>query len=69
MKIKVLIAEAEDAIITARDFCGDEKEAVRGVLADHSIHDSDTRNKVWQSARARANNRWNGFRQQAGVRR
>ena len=64
-----VIVEAEDAIVTARDFCADEKDAVRDVLADHNIRETGTRNKVWRIARARANRQWDGFRQQAGVKR
>ena len=64
-----VITEAEDAIITARDFCADEKDAVRDVLADHGIRESGTRNKVWRIAKSRANKQWNDLRQQAGVKR
>ena len=64
-----VITEAEDAIITARDFCSNEKEAVRDILADHNISDTVTRNKIWRIARANANKQWDGFRQRAGVKR
>ena len=64
-----VITEAEDAIITARAFCADEKDAVRDVLADHGIRESGTRNKVWRIAKSRANKQWNDLRQQAGVKR
>lgn len=62
-----IITEATDAIISARDFCGDEKEAVRDVLADHNIRDRADRNKVWGIAKARANKAWNRARVEAGV--
>ncbi len=68
-KIEKIIAEAEDAIVTARDFCANEKDAVRDVLSDHNIRETDTRNKVWRIAKARADKQWDDFRQQAGVKR
>ena len=64
-----IIDQAQDAIISARDFCGDEREAVQEVLADHGIKDKADRNKVWGIAIVRANKEWNGHRAAAGVKR
>jgi len=62
-----IIEEATDAIIAARDFCGNEKEAVIDVVDDHGIKAKADRNKVWKIARFRANKIWNGFQREAGV--
>jgi len=63
---EALIDEAIDAIISARDFCGDESEAVADVCADHGIKGAD-RKKVHRIANFRANARWNRFKREAGV--
>lgn len=60
-----VIRGAVDAIISARDFCGDELEAVRDFCADAG-HLADWR-KVHSIANFRANARWNGFKKAAGV--
>lgn len=59
-----VIDNAVDLIINTRDFCGDEKHAVRDYCADEGIGDWQ---KVWRIANFRANARWNGFKKQAGV--
>ena len=62
-----IINEATDQILNAREFCGDEKEAVRAVCDDHNIRRRSDRNKVWRIAKYRANGRWNQYKRQAGV--
>jgi len=62
-----IIDEAAEAIISARDFCGDEREAVADVLADHGIRDREARNWIWREASASARKTWDDFRTQAGV--
>ncbi len=62
-----IIDEAQNAIISARDFCGDEKQAVRDVLADHNVREVADRNKVWKIAKFRANGEWNASKKAAGV--
>jgi len=59
-----IIDGAIDAIINARDFCGDEKQAVRDLCADENVQDWQ---KVWRIANFRGNAKWNAFKQQAGV--
>jgi hypothetical protein len=59
-----IIDNAVDLIINTRDFCGDEKQAVKDFCADEGIADWQ---KVWGIANFRANARWNGFKKQAGV--
>jgi hypothetical protein len=59
-----IIDNAVDLIINTRDFCGDEKQAVKDFCADENIADWQ---KVWGIANFRANARWNGFKKQAGV--
>ena len=63
---EAVIEEAADAIISARDFCGDEHEAVADVCADRGIKGAD-RVKVRRIANFRANARWNRFKREAGV--
>ena len=60
----VVINNAVDAIINARDFCGDEKLAVKTLCQDENISEW---HKVWRIANFRANARWNGYKKQAGV--
>lgn len=62
-----IISEATDQILNARDFCGDEREAVRAVCDDYNITRRSDRNKVWRIAKYRANGRWNQYKRQAGV--
>ena len=59
-----IIDNAVDLIINTRDFCGDEKQAVKDFCADENIADW---RKVWGIDNFRANARWNGFKKQAGV--
>ena len=47
-----VIDSAIDAIINARDFCGDERRAVRDLCADEGVQDWQ---KVWRIANFRAN--------------
>ena len=58
------IDHAIDIIINTRDFCGDEKQAVRDLCADEGVQDWQ---KVWRIANFRANAKWNAFKKQAGV--
>jgi len=62
-----IIDEAIEAIVTAREFCGSEKEAVVDVLNDHNICEREDREKVFKIANFRANGRWNKFKREAGV--
>ena len=62
-----IMDEAQDAIIQAREFCADEKAAVREVLAQFRITVKTDRDRVWRVAKGRANKQWNGFRADAGV--
>lgn len=59
-----VIEGAIDAIITTRDFCGDEREAVRDYCADLEQPHWQT---VYRIANFRANARWNTFQKAAGV--
>ena len=61
------IEEAVEAIINARDFCGNEPEAVREVCVDNGIKDRETRLKVRRIANFRANKVWNDMKRAAGV--
>lgn len=62
---EAVIELAVDAIINARDFCGDEMRASRAVAEDHGV--GGEWRKVWSIANFRANARWNGFKKDAGV--
>lgn len=62
-----IIDDAIDAIITARDFCGDEREAVRVVATEAGFGGRLTWQKIHRIANFRANARWNGFKKAAGV--
>lgn len=55
---------AVDLILNTRDFCGDEKQAIRDFCADEGLNDW---RQVWQKANFRANAEWNYFKKQAGV--
>jgi len=60
-----VIDEAVSAIINARDFCGNEAEAVKEVANDHGFF------HIWKAlhriANFQANAEWNGFQKAAGV--
>jgi hypothetical protein len=58
------IQNAIDLIINTRDFCGDEKQAIRDYCHDLGIKDWL---KVWKIANFRANKQWNDYKKQAGV--
>jgi hypothetical protein len=64
---ETVIDLAVDAIITTRDFCGNEQAAAHDVARDHGITESHLLDKVFRIASFRANARWNGFKKQAGV--
>ena len=59
-----VIDHAVDVIINTRDFCGDERQAVRDLCADYDIADWK---KVWRIANFRANGKWNQYQKDAGV--
>lgn len=59
-----IIDNAVDLIINTRDFCGNEKQAVRDYCADEKINDWQ---KVYKIANFRANARWNQYKIEAGV--
>lgn len=59
-----VIDGAVDVIIATRDFCGDEREAVRDYCADLQLRSWKT---VYRVANFRANARWNQFQKAAGV--
>lgn len=57
---------AADAVITTRDFCGDEREAAHDCLADLG-HGRADRDRVMPVVFARAKGEWNRFQKMAGV--
>ena len=59
-----IIDNAVDLIINTRDFCGNERQAVRDYCADEKINDWQ---KVYKIANFRANARWNQYKIDAGV--
>ena len=58
------IENAVDLIINTRDFCGDEKRAIKDFCYDEGIKDWL---KVYRIANFRANAKWNDYKRQAGV--
>ena len=58
------INNAIDIIINTRDFCGNEKQAVKDFCNDEKIADWL---KVYKIANFRANKQWNDYKIQAGV--
>jgi hypothetical protein len=60
-----VIQQAADVIITTRDFCGDEREAVREWCAENGY--KAEWQKVHRIAKFRANAAWNEFQKAAGV--
>jgi hypothetical protein len=59
-----IIENAIELILNTRDFCGDEKEAIRDYCHDEKIADWK---KVYSIANFRANAKWNQFKKDAGV--
>ena len=59
-----IIEHAIDIIINTRDFCGDEKQAIKDFCHDEKIADWK---KVWGIANFRANASWNQYKKDAGV--
>lgn len=59
-----IIDQAVDLIINTRDFCGNEKLAVKDFCAEENIADWK---KVWGIANFRANAAWNQSKKAAGV--
>lgn len=60
-----IIQAAVSTIITTRDFCGNEQEAVREFAIENGFRNEWK--KVHQIASFRANARWNAFKKAAGV--
>jgi hypothetical protein len=58
------IQNAVELIINTRDFCGNEKQAVKDFCAEEKIADWK---KVYAIANFRANAVWNQFKKDAGV--
>lgn len=56
---------AVETIIVTRDFCGNEKEAVREFAVESGF--GSEWEKIHRIANFRANARWNGFKKAAGV--
>lgn len=59
-----IISYAVDLIINTRDFCGNEKLAIKDFCKDENIADWQ---KVYRIANFRANHHWNECKKQAGV--
>ncbi len=60
-----IISAAVETIITTRDFCGNEREAVRDFAIENGFRGEA--DKIWKIANFRANARWNAFKRAAGV--
>jgi hypothetical protein len=61
---ETIIQNAVDLIINTRDFCGNEKQAVKDFCAEENISDWT---KVYSIANFRANAVWNQYKKDAGV--
>lgn len=61
-----VIAEMVAAIVTTRDFCGNECEAATDVLVDYGVPPAD-RGRALRVAFERANAEWDEYRRAAGV--
>jgi len=59
-----IIDNAIELIINTRDFCGNEKQAIKDYCADENISDWQ---KIYRIANFRANARWNQYKIEAGV--
>jgi len=62
---ETIINNAVDTIINTRDFCGNEKQAVKDLCADEGL--LPQWQKVWRIANFRANAQWNQYKKDAGV--
>jgi len=62
---ETIINNAVDTIINTRDFCGNEKQAVKDLCADEGL--LAQWQKVWRIANFRANAQWNQYKKDAGV--
>lgn len=62
-----VINQAIRAIITTRDFCGNEQQAAYDVAIEHGFKTMQDRDKVWRIASFRANAEWNAHQKAAGV--
>jgi hypothetical protein len=64
MSNQEVITEAVDTILNTRDFCGDERQALRDVQADRKVKlSSDEVAEVW----ARVNGTWREHQIAAGA--
>lgn len=63
------VAACVDAIINARDFCGNENEACRDTLHDHGITDRQSIGEHMIAAFNEANQQWDKWRAKAEVKR
>ena len=59
-----IIDNAIELIINTRDFCGNEKQAIKDYCANEKIKDWQ---KVYRIANFRANAQWNRYKIEAGV--
>ena len=53
-----------DAIISSREFCGNEKEAAIDAADDLGLKCT---HELYNKAKFRANNTWNNYKKEAGV--
>ena len=60
------IQQITDAIISSRDFCGNEKDAASDEMAEIGIPKSEWM-KFYRIANFRANNEWRNHQKAAGV--
>ncbi len=59
-----IIDNAIELIINTRDFCGNEKQAIKDYCVDENISDWQ---KVYHIANFKANAKWNQYKKDAGV--
>ena len=62
---EAIISEAADLIVTTRDFCGNEREAVREFATEAGF--AAEWQKIHRIANFRANATWNASKKAAGV--
>lgn len=62
---EMIIDLAVEQIINARDFCGNEREAVRDFAIEHGF--KAEWKKIHRIANFRANAQWNAWKRKAGV--
>lgn len=60
------VESAVEVILNTRDFCGNEREAVRDLCADLGM--TLEWQKIYMEALVQANQRWEACRRHAGVR-